>query len=374
MNEPPAFVRLTDEQRIDWLRLIRTENVGPRTFRTLINQFGGAGRAIKRLPELARRGGRASLGVPSRAEAEAEIAASARLGVFFVAIGEADYPPRLRETDDAPPLLAVRGRASALTQAAVAIVGARNASAAGTRFTATLARELGEAGFVIVSGLARGIDSAGHRASLATGTIAVLAGGHDKIYPPEHADLLAEIVKSGAAVSEMPLGWEPRARDFPRRNRIIAGAALGVVIVEAAERSGSLITARLALEAGREVFAVPGSPVDPRAGGTNRLLKQGATIVTSAADVIEALTPILGRPQPPSPAREPQPEEKPIEPAAADDALRARIAGLLGPAPVAIDDLVRESGAQPGAVQIVLLELELAGRLERHGGGLVSLI
>ena len=292
----------------------------------------------------------------------------------FIAIGEEEYPPRLRETDDAPPLLAMRGRASALVLPAVAIVGARNASAAGSRFAGQLARELGEAGFITVSGLARGIDSAGHRASLASGTIAVLAGGHDRVYPPEHADLLDEIVEHGAAVTEMPLGHEPRARDFPRRNRIIAGIAMGVVVVEAAERSGSLITARLALEAGREVFAVPGSPIDPRAGGTNRLLKQGATLVTSAADVIEALTPILGRPEPPPPVREPPPEETPAEPAAADDRLRARIVELLSPTPVAIDDLVREARAQPSAVQIVLLELELAGRLERHGGGLVSLI
>jgi DNA processing protein len=374
MSEQARRVRLTDAQRVDWLRLIRAENVGPRTFRTLINQFGGAGRAIERLPELARRGGRSSLKIPSREEAEAEIAAAARLGVRFIAIGEEDYPPRLRETDDAPPLLAVRGRAGALALPAVAIVGARNASAAGSRFAGMLARELGQAGFVIVSGLARGIDSAGHRASLASGTIAVLAGGHDKVYPPEHADLLEEIVEHGAAVSEMPLGHELRAHDFPRRNRIIAGIAIGVVVVEAAERSGSLITARLALEAGREVFAVPGSPIDPRAGGTNRLLKQGATLVTNAADVIEALTPILGRPEPPTPVREPPPEETPAEPASADDRLRARIVELLSPTPVAIDDLVREARAQPSAVQIVLLELELAGRLERHGSGLVSLI
>jgi DNA processing protein len=373
MSGRESRVRLTDAQRVDWLRLIRSENVGPRTFRTLINEFGGAARALERVGELARRGGRGNLRIPSRAEAEAEIEAAARLGVSFLAIGEEDYPPRLRETDDAPPLLAVRGRANALTQPMVAIVGARNASAAGTRFAAQLARELGEAGFVTVSGLARGIDSAGHRASLATGTVAVLAGGHDKVYPPEHADLLEEIVKAGAAVSEMPLGWDPRARDFPRRNRIIAGMALGVVVVEAAERSGSLITARLALEAGREIFAVPGSPIDPRCGGTNRLLKQGANLVTGAADVIEVLTPILGRPEPPPPVREPPPSEKAIEPQA-DDALRARIVELLGPTPVAIDDLVREARATASAVQIVLLELELAGRLERHGGGLVSML
>ena len=365
MSEP----RLNDEQRVDWLRLIRAENVGPRTFRALLNQYGGAGAALRALPGLARLGGRGTLRISTREEAEAEIAAAAEIGVRFVALGEAEYPPRLRETEDAPPLLAVSGRDDLLIRPVVAVVGARNASMAGMRFAGTLARGLGEAGFVVASGLARGIDSAAHRGSLSTGTIAVLAGGHDKPYPPEHADLLAEIVATGAAVGEMPLGWEPRARDFPRRNRIIAGIALGVVVVEAAERSGSLITARLALEQGREVFAVPGSPIDPRAQGTNRLLKQGATLVSSAADVVEVLTPILGRPEP---VREPERAEG--EPPEADDALRKRILGLLGPTPVPVDDLVREARAPAGAVQIVLLELELAGRLERHGGGLVSLI
>jgi DNA processing protein len=371
MNDRFRPVRLSDEQRADWLRLIRAERVGPRTFRTLINQFGGAARAIARLPDLARRGGSA-LNVPSREEAEKEIAAAAKLGVTFVGLGEVEYPARLRETDDAPPLLAVRGNIAALADAAVAMVGSRNASAAGMRFAGVLARDLGAAGFVVVSGLARGIDSASHRGSLATGTIAVLAGGHDKPYPPEHAKLLDEIVEKGAAVSEMPLGWEPRARDFPRRNRIIAAIALGVVVVEAAERSGSLITARLALEAGREVFAVPGSPLDARSAGTNRLLKDGATLTTSAADIVEVLTPILG--QPPRPAfLEPREDDK-AEPPPADDRLRARIIELLGAAPVSIDDLVREAAASPGAVQTVLLELELAGKIERHGGGLVSLV
>ena len=367
-------VRLSDQQRIDWLRLIRAENVGPRTFRALINEFGGAARALERVSALARRGGRGELRITSREEAEAEIKAAAKIGARFVAIGEDDYPPRLRETDGAPPLLAVRGQSRALTGPAVALVGSRNASAAGSRMASILARDLGEAGFIVVSGLARGIDSAGHRASLATGTVAVLAGGQDKIYPIEHTELADAIVENGAAVSEMPMGWEPRARDFPRRNRIIAGMALGVVVVEAAERSGSLITARLANEAGREVFAVPGSPIDPRAAGTNRLIKEGATLVTSAADVIEALTPILGRGEPPEPVREPMPEEAPHEPPPADDALRARIAELLSPAPVSIDELARAAGAPASAVQIVLFEFELAGRLERHGGGLVSLI
>ncbi|HEY8268727.1 MAG TPA: DNA-processing protein DprA [Xanthobacteraceae bacterium] len=336
-----------------------------------MNQYGGAAAALSALPSLARLGGRGSLRVPTRAEAETEIAAAAKIGVRLVALGEAEYPSRLRETDDAPPLLAIRGQGAVLAEPVVAIVGARNASAAGMRFAGELARGLGAAGFAVVSGLARGIDSAAHRATLSTGTIAVLAGGHDKPYPPEHAELLEQIVATGAAVGEMPIGWEPRARDFPRRNRLIAGIAVGAVIVEAAERSGSLITARLALEYGREVFAVPGSPLDPRTQGTNRLLKQGATLVTSVADVIDVLTPILGRPMPPM--REPDRQE-PSGEAQADDTLRKRVLELLGPTPVAVDDLVREARAPAGAVQIVLLELELAGRIERHGGGLVSLI
>jgi DNA processing protein len=369
-------VRLSDEQRLDWLRLIRTENVGPRTFRMLINQFGGAKRAIERLPELARRGGRA-LNVVSREQAAREIAAAAKLGVKYIGLGEIEYPPLLRETEDAPPLIAVRGNLETLTKPAVALVGSRNASLAGTRLAAKLARELGEAGFIVVSGLARGIDSAAHRASLATGTIAALAGGHDKPYPPEHVSLLHEMLAQGAAVSEMPLGWEPRARDFPRRNRIIAGIARGVVVVEAAERSGSLITARMALEANREVFAVPGSPADPRAGGANQLLRRGATLVTSAADVIEVLAPMLDRDGTTSEMRETEAavlDNDAGDMALSGDTLRASLHSLLGAAPVSIDDLLRETKAPAGAMQIALLELELAGRIERLGGGLVSLV
>jgi DNA processing protein len=367
-----ASFRLTDEQRIDWLRLIRSQNVGPRTFRALINHCGGARAALEALPGLARRGGAGAPKIFSRAEAEREIAAANKLGVAIVAMGEPDYPQRLAMIDDAPPLLAIRGRIAALAMPQVAIVGSRNASAAGIKITQLLVQGLSEAGFAIVSGLARGIDAAAHRASLATGTIAVLAGGQDKIYPPQHESLLSDILPAGAALSEMPLGWEPRARDFPRRNRLISGLALGVVIVEAAKRSGSLITARLAAEQGREVFAVPGSPLDPRAEGTNGLIKQGATPVTEAADIISALQPIMGQPVPlPSPdgeLKEPEPSAEPE----ADE--RARIVGLLSPAPVLIDDLIRLSQSSPRVVRMVLLELEIAGRLERHGGGLVSLI
>ena len=240
----------------------------------------------------------------SQAEAEREMAAANKLGVDFVALGETAYPARLQMIDDAPPLIAVRGHTVVLTQPMVAVVGSRNASGAGLKFTQQIARELGEAGFAVTSGLARGIDAAAHHASLATGTVAVLAGGHDHIYPPEHITLLEAILPSGAAISEMPFGWEPRARDFPRRNRLISGLSLGVVIVEAAKRSGSLITARFALEQGREVFAVPGSPLDPRAEGTNGLIKQGATPVTETADIISVLRPIVEQKE--MPVREPQ--------------------------------------------------------------------
>jgi DNA processing protein len=361
---------LTDAERIDRLRLIRSDNVGPRTFRSLINHFGSARAALQRLPDMARRGGADRPGrICSEEDARAELAASQRIGVSLLAPDEAGYPPRLATLDDAPPLLAVRGALDALMRPMLAVVGSRNASGAGLKFAGTLARDLSEAGFVIVSGLARGIDQAAHRASLKDGTVAVLAGGHDRIYPPEHEDLLAAILDSGgAAISEMPMGHVPRARDFPRRNRLISGAALGVVVVEAALRSGSLITARIAAEQGREVFAVPGSPLDPRAAGTNDLIKQGATLTTEASDVISAVEPIMGRPLI---LREPDDEPLDVEPNAGD---RARITALLGPTPVLLDDLIRMAGASPAVTRAVLLELELAGRLERHGGGLVSMI
>ena len=371
MGSQNAGVRLTDEQRLDWLRLIRSENVGPRTFRALINHYGGARGAVAALPDLARRGG-ASGGarVYPLADAEREIKAARALAVSFVALGEPEYPLRLQMIDDAPPLIAVRGKLAALGHSMVAIVGARNASAAGVKFAERLARDLGEAGFAVVSGLARGIDAAAHRASRLTSTIAVLAGGHDRIYPPEHDELLNSILDEGAVISEMPLGWEPRGRDFPRRNRLISGLALGVVVIEAARRSGSLITARFALEQGREVFAVPGSPLDPRCEGSNGLLKQGATLVTEAADVIAVLRPILGAPLD-LPVEEPEPTSP--SPHAIEPDERSRIVALLGPTPVVLDDLVRLSGTSPAIVRTVLLELEIAGRLERHGGGLVSL-
>lgn len=253
----------------------------------------------------------------------------------------------------------------------IAIVGARNASAAGRGFAQRLARDLGEAGFVIASGLARGIDSVAHEAALATGTVAVMAGGLDRLYPPEHADLYARIKSDGVALSEMPLGWTPRAREFPRRNRIVAGLAHGIVVVEAAMRSGSLITARLGAELGREVMAAPGSPLDPRCEGSNALLRDGATLITCAAHVIEALRPSLVPAEPPLPLYETPATGPAAEPAEGE---RDRILELLGPSPAAPDDLVHLSGASARAVQLVLLELDLAGRLERHPGGTVSLV
>jgi DNA processing protein len=365
----PTTTNLTDAQRIDWLRLIRSDHVGPRTFRSLVNHFGSARTALERLPDLSRRGGASRPArICSEEEARAELAASERLGVHLVSPGEDGYPPRLAVLDDAPPLLGVRGLRDALMRPMIAIVGSRNASGAGLKFAGQLARDLSDAGFVIVSGLARGIDQAAHRASINGGTVAMLAGGHDKVYPPEHEDLLTAIIATGAAISEMPLGHVPRARDFPRRNRLISGAALGVVVVEAALRSGSLITARMAAEQGREVFAVPGSPLDPRAAGTNDLIKQGATLITEASEIIQSVEPIMGRPLE---LREPDEDPLASEP---DTSERARIIGLLGPTPLLLDDLIRMAEASPAIVRTVLLELELAGRLERHGGGLVSLI
>ena len=376
-------VHLTDNERLDWLRLIRSQNVGPRTFRALINHYGHARAALTALPQLARRGGASAPGrICTRADAEREMAAASAAGVTFVALGEPDYPHRLAMIDDAPPLIAVRGELAALARPTVAIVGARNASAAGIKFAERLARDLGEAGLVVASGLARGIDAAAHRGSLTTGTVAAIAGGHNSIYPPEHAALADAIAENGVMLSEMPLDHEPRARDFPRRNRLISGLAAGVVVIEAAQRSGSLITARMALEQGREVFAVPGSPLDPRCEGSNNLLKQGAAPVTEAADVTAALQPIFERPaqlsaqEPdrpiaPSDSRAPKEPREPREPS---DDERTRLVTLLGPTPVGIDDLIRLSGLRPAIVRTVLLELELAGKLGRHGGGQVSLV
>ncbi|MEI2301710.1 DNA-processing protein DprA [Ensifer sp. MJa1] len=369
-------VALTERQKISWLRLIRSDNVGPVAFRDLINHFGTAENALDALPELSRRGGKQqAYRIASVNEAERELEAARRHGAVFVGIGEPGYPSALRQIDGAPPLLAMKGDLDAATRPSLGIVGSRNASISGAKFAAMIARESGRAGYVIASGLARGIDTAAHRASLGTGTIAALAGGLDRPYPPENIGLLEEITSGrGLAISEMPFGWEPRARDFPRRNRLIAGVGLGVAIVEAAHRSGSLITARYAADFGRLVFAVPGSPLDPRCHGTNDLLKQGAIVTTSPEDITEALAPLSQLELPlPAAIREPDNNVRPDGPTTTSDHDRSALADALGPTPAEIDDIVRHTGLSPAQVYLLLLELDLAGRLERHAGGRVSL-
>ncbi|CDZ42910.1 DNA-processing protein DprA [Neorhizobium galegae] len=366
-------IALTERQRIAWLRLIRSDNVGPATFRDLINHCGSAENALSMLPELSARGGAArAIRIASVQEAERELDAAHRYGARFVGIGEPDYPPALRQIEGAPPLLAMKGDLSAATRPSVGVVGSRNASISGAKFAAMIARDCGRAGYTVTSGLARGVDTAAHRASLETGTIAVLAGGLDQPYPPENLPLLDEITEgAGLAVSEMPFGWEPRARDFPRRNRLIAGISLGVVVVEAAERSGSLITARMATDFGRLVFAVPGSPLDPRCHGTNGLLKQGAIVTTGSADVIEALAPLSQLDLFSGSVVEEPKKFSDILPPNDDD--RAIIVSALGPTPVEVDDIIRHTELPASSVYLILLELDLAGRLHRHVGGLVSL-
>ncbi|MER9597389.1 DNA-processing protein DprA [Mesorhizobium sp. M0244] len=374
MSEPAAGPRLSDRQRLSWLRLIRTPNVGPASFRDLINRFGSAEAALAMLPELMISGGAKKIvRIPSIAEAEAELETARRAGARFVGIGEADYPPLMKSMDHPPPLLAVRGNSAVFRLPAVAIVGARNASLAGIKMARMLAADLGRDGYGIVSGLARGIDTAAHQGSLSTGTIGVLAGGLDLPYPPENAGLCDEIAeRGGAIISEMPFGWQPRAQDFPRRNRLVAGAALGLVVVEAAQRSGSLISARLAGEMGRLVFAVPGSPLDPRAAGANGLRKDGATLVTEAADITGASAPLVGAWAPRTSPLEEPPDFSATPPPREGD--RDRVVEALGPTPVAVDEIIRHTGLHPAQVFMVLLELDLAGRLERHAGGNVSLI
>ncbi|MDJ0278229.1 DNA-processing protein DprA [Sphingomonas sp. 2R-10] len=362
MSEPQAA-------RFAALRLIRSANIGPVTFRALIERYGDAAAAIEALPMLAARGGGRAPVLADEAGVRREIATVRGLGGRYVLFGDADYPALLAEIDSAPPALIVRGDLGLLARPAVAMVGARNASAAACRFARGLAGELGAAGYVVVSGLARGIDTAVHLGSIGHATIGVIASGIDVVFPPENAALQEDVATRGLLVAEQPPGTQPLARHFPSRNRIIAGLALGTVVVEAAPRSGSLITARLAGEAGREVMAVPGSPLDPRAQGCNALIREGATLVQNAEDVAEMLRPIDARA-----VRSPGGVYRP-EPAAADasEAERTRIVGLLGPVPVAVDELVRQSGCPTTVVQTVLLELELAGRLDRYAGGRVSL-
>lgn len=373
---PLPQVPLDDRQRLACLRLIRSENIGPVTFRELINLYGGARQALDALPDIARRG-RRSLAICPADRAEAELDAAHRAGAFPLFTIELGYPPLLAHVEAPPPLLYVKGRAALLEAEAIALVGSRDASAAGITLSRQFAARLGEAGFVVVSGLARGIDAAAHQAALATGTVAVLAGGVDRIYPPENAALHERIAAEGCLVAEMPPGFVPRAQDFPRRNRIISGVSRAVVVIEAARRSGTLITARTAGEQGRDVFAVPGHPLDPRAEGTNQLLKNGATIALSAEDVIEVLGPQMRRfeaPRATYSVEEPAPAaSRPSRPPQVHEGDVGKVAAALGPAPVGVDEIVRATGLESRIVQVALLELTVAGRIERHGNGLVSI-
>jgi DNA processing protein len=374
MSEP----RLTDGERLASLRLARSENVGPITFRQLLARFGSAEAALAALPELAKRGGRERpLAVCPAATAERELAGLARLGGRLVVLGEAGYPALLAAVDDAPSVLSLIGRTELLERRAVAMVGARNASANGRLIAETMARDLAGLGWVVVSGLARGIDSSAHAGALAGGTIAVLAGGIDKPYPPESEALYRKIATEGLLVAELALGRVPQARHFPRRNRIVAGLSAGAVVVEAALRSGSLITARLAGEQGREVMAVPGSPLDQRCRGANQLIRQGAILVESAVDVNEQLSG-FGPPEGLMERLAPAPQIEAAETVNILEELpnsaRSEVERRLGPSPVPVDELGRQCQLSPPFLRMTLLELELAGRLQWHPGNRVSLL
>jgi DNA processing protein len=357
------------DRRESRLRLLRSANIGPITYRQLIARFDTAEAALDALPMLAARGGGNAPRIADAGVVRREIAQVEKLGARYLFLDDSDYPLFLAELESAPPALIVRGSITLARRSCVAMVGARNASAAACRFARQLALELVDAEVTVVSGLARGIDTAAHNGALAGGTIGVIASGIDIAFPPENAELQERVARDGLLLAEQPPGTEPLARFFPSRNRIIAGLAIGTVVVEAAPRSGSLITARIAAEAGREVMAVPGSPLDPRAQGCNLLIREGATLVQSVEDILEAIRPIDARV-----VRAPVRNFEGSPPADASAAERRQLVALLGPVPVAVDELIRQSRLAPAVVHTVLLELELAGRLERHAGGRVSLL
>jgi len=366
---------ISASERLDRLRLIRSENVGPVTWRQIMVRYGSAAAGLEALPELARRGGRKKpIKICPKPKAEDDMAALEAAGAHLLTLGEAEYPVAMAVIYDAPPVITIKGHAHLLAKRAVGIVGARNASAAGVRFTREIAGALGEHDLVVVSGLARGIDGAAHEGALSSGTVAVVAGGVDVVYPAEHQALYEQICDQGLVIAEQPIATKPQGRHFPRRNRLISGLSLGVLVIEAALKSGSLITARMALEQGREVMAVPGSPLDPRCRGTNDLLRQGATLVESVADVLEAIGGMIL-----SQADEPQADlfshPKSVDPSTQElEAARNVVQEKLSPTPVSVDELVRQCHLTPAVVFTILLELELAGRLERHPGNLVSLL
>ncbi|WP_299176122.1 DNA-processing protein DprA [uncultured Brevundimonas sp.] len=354
---------LSADERFARLRLARTDRIGPVAFSQLLSRHGSAVRVLDILPDLVRKSGAASV-PPPIARVERELTDGDRIGARLLVLGDADYPQMLAALDPPPPILWVRGRAELLNAPSVAVVGARIASAGGQRIARGLAQQLGQAGHVVVSGMARGIDAAAHEGALPTGTVAVLGGGVDDVYPPEHADLYARLTDQGCVVSESPVGARAQARDFPRRNRIISGLSRGVVVVEAEIKSGSLITARLAAEQGRDVFAVPGSPLDPRARGPNELLRQGAILCEGIEDIERAFHTLRTLREPPS---------DPIDYGDVDDAFLDRVAALLSPTPTPRDEIARALNAPMGQVAAALLELSLAGRAELLPGGLASI-
>lgn len=371
----PPLPLTTEDDRVSWLRLLRSRRVGPTTFHRLMTEHGTATAALDALPEVARAAGVTDYTVCPTGVAEAELRAGQAAGARMVTFRESLYPTALRDLSDAPPVLWMMGDAGVLDRPMIALVGARNASSLGTRMARSLAAELSEQGYTVVSGLARGVDTAAHLASLKGGTLAVMAGGVDVIYPAENTALAGDILRTGLRISEQPMGLVPQARHFPGRNRLISGLAQAVIVIEAAAKSGSLITARNALDQGREVMAVPGHPIDARASGCNMLIRDGATLVRSAADVIEAL---------PQTRRKTVQAEMPLDPAPQPDvapprglretaALHSQILQRLGPSPLAEDQLIRDLGAPAGAVAPVLVDLELDGRITRAPGGLLSL-
>lgn len=357
-------------ERLAWLRLARTESVGPITFFRLVDRYGTATRALDALPDLARRGGRARPLVAASMDSVArEHDALIKAGGQLLLACDPAYPIGLGAIEDAPPVLSAMGDLALLQRQSIAIVGARNASLNGRKFASLLAGDLGRAGLVVTSGLARGIDTAAHEGALATGTIAVVAGGIDIVYPPENQALYDRIRASGLILAESALGQQPFAQSFPRRNRIVSGVSTGVVVVEATERSGSLITARMAGEQGRDVYAVPGHPLDPRASGPNRLIRDGAMLVRDAADIVESLGSYHGWQALEDGSR----LQSLYVPAAANDEVtevqaRQEVEQVLSLTPVSVDDLVRETGLSAASVQMALLELELAGRVQRLPG------
>jgi len=363
-------VTLEAGERLARLQLARSDRVGPVAFKELIRRHGSAEAVLAVLPDIARRAG-GSIKPASRAAAEKEVSDGEALGARLLVIGDADYPRLLAQVDPPPPVLWTLGRPDLLQRRSVAVIGARIASASGQRFARGLASELGQAGYVVISGLARGVDAAAHEGALPHGTAAVLGGGIDDVYPPDNRTLYDRLAAEGCIVSESPVGHRAQAKDFPRRNRIISGLSLGVVVVEAEIRSGSLITARLAAEQGREVFAVPGSPLDPRAKGTNDLIRQGATICEGAEDVLRVLTTL--RTIADSQDYDGFGEPDPLPSDAELDALRERVAALLSPTPTPRDELARSAGAPIHQVLTVLTDLALAGRADLLPGGLVSM-